>query len=328
MSKLFAHLTDTDIVHVLAFIGGFVDAAGYIKIRGVFTSSITGNLVVACASVTSLSGVICRSCVSIAFAAGAGFSAMLALKLRLAHSFSLQDLAIVLFTLELLMLVITWVVGHYLDRMIMESLSLDEWPVVLLGCFMGASMGFHNVAAKESITGCPPTTVMTSTLINVSSGLSNSLGLFIASCGLMRLTPPNGLNGSYLRLSKEQKCGLGAISYETFQKTLILMKPLISFLIGALIGAVTMEHGSFHSLAIPIVALCGILSEIVMKIHGTETVVVDKKSNQQMTYTLLLSGTNVTIKSEPYVAEIIPKIDEIPDKTETSLSTDNNAKSV
>jgi uncharacterized membrane protein YoaK (UPF0700 family) len=57
-SKVFAHLADTDVVHLLAFIGGFIDAAGYIKIKGVFTSSITGNLVVACASVSQQSGVI------------------------------------------------------------------------------------------------------------------------------------------------------------------------------------------------------------------------------------------------------------------------------
>jgi uncharacterized membrane protein YoaK (UPF0700 family) len=331
MSKIFAHVADTDIIHVLAFVGGFVDAAGYIKIRGVFTSSITGNLVVACASVTSLSGVICRSCVSIAFAAGAGFSAMLALKLRLAHSFSLPYLALVLFSLEIVMLAITWAVGHYLDQRIIDSNNLDEWPVVLLGCFMGASMGFHNVAAKESITGCPPTTVMTSTLINVSSGLSNSLGLFISSCGLMRLTPPNGLNGSYKRLTKEEKSILFAVGSEMFFKTVVLIKPLISFLVGALIGAVTMEHGSFHCLAIPIAALCGVLSEIFAKIYTAEKVVSTKNPEQQMTYLLSISGTNVVIKSEPFVPENIMKVDEIPDKTVktvTSQSTDNNAKSV
>ena len=64
------------------------------------------------------------------------------------------------------MLVISWAVGIRLDDAITNSLNLDEWPVVLLGCFLGAAMGFHNVAAKESITGCPPTRNDNNGLIN------------------------------------------------------------------------------------------------------------------------------------------------------------------
>lgn len=301
MSKIFQHFADTDVVHLLAFVGGFVDAAGYIKIRGVFTSSITGNLVVACASVTSLNGVICRSCVSIAFAVGAGVSAMLGLKLRLAHLMSVRCLSITLFSLEVGMLVITWAVGHYLDDSIINSISLDEWPVVLVGCLLGASMGFHNVAAKESLVGCPPTTVMTSTLINVASGLANTLGLLMASIGMFRLTPPNGLSGSYLPLTTLEKSALKSNASEGLSKTLPLLKPLICFLIGAIIGAVTMEYGSFHSLAIPIFALLVIQAEVVMKIYYEEkpdpAVCVEK---QQMVYSLGFTGTNVILKSEVY----------------------------
>lgn len=301
MSKIFQHLKDTDVIHMLAFIGGFVDSAGYIKIRGVFTSSITGNLVVACASVSSLNGVICRSCVSIAFAAGAGVSAMLALKLRLAHLISVRHLSIILFTLEVVMLAITWAVGHYLDDSIIDSLSLDEWPVVLVGCFMGAAMGFHNVAAKETLVGCPPTTVMTSTLINVASGLANTLGLMMASIGIFRLTPPNGLKGAYLSLTTSEKSALRANASEGLSKTLPLIKPLISFLIGAIIGAVTMKFGSFHCLAIPIFALLVIQAEVVMKIYyeTKPDPVVDAKE-QQMVYSLGFAGTNVILKSEEY----------------------------
>jgi uncharacterized membrane protein YoaK (UPF0700 family) len=301
MSKIFQHLADTDVIHMLAFVGGFVDAAGYIKIRGVFTSSITGNLVVACASVSSLNGVICRSCVSIAFAAGAGVSAMLALKLRLAHSISVKNLSIVLFTLEVVMLAATWAVGHYLDDAIIDSISLDEWPVVLVGCLMGAAMGFHNVAAKESLVGCPPTTVMTSTLINVASGLANTLGLLMASIGMCRLTPPNGLNGTYLPLTAVEKGAIQSNASEGLRKTLPLIKPLISFLIGAIIGAVTMKYGSFHCLAIPIFALLVIQAEVIMKIHyedKPETKAVVKE--QQMVYSLGFTGTNVILKSEVY----------------------------
>ena len=46
------------------------------------------------------------------------------------------------------------------DDLISSSKNLDNWYVVLVGSLMGASMGFHNVAAKESVTNCPPTTVI------------------------------------------------------------------------------------------------------------------------------------------------------------------------
>jgi hypothetical protein len=45
------------------------------------------------------------------------------------------------------------------DETISSSKQIDDWPVVLVGSIMGVSMGFQNVAAKESIKNCPPTTV-------------------------------------------------------------------------------------------------------------------------------------------------------------------------
>lgn len=245
--------------------GGFVDAAGYVKIKGVFTSSITGNLVVACASVTSLQGVICRACVSIAFAAAAGVSATLAQNLKLAKLFSLPSLSLVLFSLEIGTLVATWAVGVRLDSLISASIDLDDWYVVLVGCMLGASMGFHNVAAKESIAGCPPTTVMTSTLINISCTGANTLGFLLASFNIMRLTPPNGPKGTYLPLTKEEKDDFFSKANAEFLKFLPFFRPMIVFLIGAVIGAVTMKYGQFYCLAIPIFALLVIFSSIIVK---------------------------------------------------------------
>ena len=91
---VFAHLSDAAVVHLLAFVGGYIDAAGYLKIKGVFTSSITGNLVVACASVSSLKGVICRSCVCVAFTAAGCVSSLISMKLRLAYGIHQRHLTI------------------------------------------------------------------------------------------------------------------------------------------------------------------------------------------------------------------------------------------
>mmetsp|Transcript_34545 Transcript_34545/g.32929 ORF Transcript_34545/g.32929 Transcript_34545/m.32929 type:complete len:266 (-) Transcript_34545:29-826(-) len=237
-SKLFAHCADFDVVLVLAFIGGFVDAAGFIKITGVFTSSITGNLVVACASVNTLEGVICRACVSIAFAAAAGVSATITQNLKLARLFTLPYLSLVLFSLEISMLVATWAVGVHLNDRINASIDLDDWFVVLVGSMLGASMGFHNVAAKESITGCPPTTVMTSTLINISCSGANTLGFILASFNIMRLTPPTGPKGTYLPLTTEESHAFSLKAYAEFQKFIPLIRKSFIFWTRCLIALI------------------------------------------------------------------------------------------
>ena len=104
-------LTDTYTTHILAFGGGYVDAAGYVKLQGVFTSSITGNLVVACSSVSSLTGVICRSCVCIAFTLAGALAAAFAMKTKLSKSLSPSSISILLFLFEALALVGVWIFG-------------------------------------------------------------------------------------------------------------------------------------------------------------------------------------------------------------------------
>lgn len=249
------------------FKGGFIDASGYVKVTGVFTSSITGNLVVACAPVSS-KGVLCRACVSIAFAAAAVVAAMLALNFKLVHVISLPYLALILFSLEFCMLATTWAVGLYLDDLISVSTNLDDWYVILVGCMMAVSMGFHNVAAKESIMGCPSTTVMTSTLINASCSLAKTLGLLTAYFNIIRLTPPNGPNRTYLPLIKEEKDSIGLKIYDEFLQSFPYMGPLISFLIGAIIGGISMKHGTFNCFIIPLVLLLIILGSVILKIYN------------------------------------------------------------
>lgn len=107
----FYYLSDSNVTKILAFIGGFVDAAGYLKLQGVFTSSITGNLVVACASVSSLTGVICRSSVCIAFTLAGGLLSLLAIELKLSFHCSQGTISMVLFCFEALTLIIVWIIG-------------------------------------------------------------------------------------------------------------------------------------------------------------------------------------------------------------------------
>jgi F0F1-type ATP synthase assembly protein I len=200
------------------------------------------------------------------------------------------------------MLVATWAVGVHLNDLINASIDLDDWFVVLVGSMLGASMGFHNVAAKESITGCPPTTVMTSTLVNIACAGANTLGFILASFNIMRLTPPTGPKGTYLPLTIEESHALSLKAYAEFQKFIPLIRPIVSFLIGAVIGAVTMKYAEFYCLVIPIFFLLVILSSIIMKIFDqpeTDNNVVSDKQKQEM-----LSSPSVF---DTKLSDLIPK---------------------
>ena len=241
-SKLFKYFTDEAVVLCLAFIGGFVDAAGYIKLFNLFTSSITGNLVVACASLYHPEGVFCRFCVSLCFAGGGGILTTLAVQLKVVQEMDPRKVSMILFICEALILVACWIVGHIYNDEI-ENGSLNTGIVILVGSIMGFSMGVHNAAAKETIANCPSTTVMTMTLVSLSSAASNTLNLFLAKHNLLTMHPKSQTAASY---KIEEKYN------DHYSKLMIAVKPLITFLIGALAGASTMHEMDFHCLFIPV----------------------------------------------------------------------------
>jgi hypothetical protein len=236
----------------------------------VFTSSITGNLVAACA--VSSKGILCRICVTISFTGSALIIAMLSLKLKLAHVMSLPYLALLLFALEFSMLITIWAIGFYLDDLISVSKNINDWRVILVGCLMGTAMGFHNVAAKESITGCPSTTVMTSTLVNASCSLAKILGLLTAYFNIVKLTPPNGPSGTYLPFTKAEKDHIGMQIYDEFLNSLPFIGPLFFFLIGAVIGGSAMRSISFNCFKIPSLLIIIICGSILLKIYNDQDI--------------------------------------------------------
>ena len=270
--RFFALLGDMDVVHLLAFVGGFVDTAGYLRLLGVFTSSITGNLVVATASVASLRGVVCRSSVCVVFFASGGLAAAMSLRLRLAHGVSQREACALLFGLEIALIIASWALGIRYDSELLANVDIDYPVNVLIACLLGASMGFHNVAAKEAIANCPPTTVMTSTMINVAQNLSNTIEYGLAKRALLRLQPraegaTRCLPCCTVALSAEQTKALTAKFDDAAAKFLSSAKPLVAFIVGCIIGAATVDKGSWHCLAIPVAAVCTIVGDVMLQNH-------------------------------------------------------------
>ena len=238
-----------------------------IKIEGVFVSSITGNLVVACASISYSHGLTCRCLVTLAFAVTAFCSSFLALKLIWAYKYRKKPLAIILFSIEVALFISAWIAGTEYEELFQDPVvDLNSWKVILVGSLMGEAMGSHNSAAKECIPNCPATTVMTTTLVNLSSGLSNIVAQSLATIPCLRLMPPNGPNGSYLPLTTTERETHQRLLTESYTKFVVLAKPFISFLIGSVIGAVAMLHISFHCLVIPIFILLTVIGDIQLLI--------------------------------------------------------------
>lgn len=190
MSKaktIFSHIGEEYAVCSMAFIGGFVDAVGFVKLHHLFTSSITGNLVVAVASVETNAGALCRVIVSLSFFVAAALAYTFALRLKCVYELTLPSLSISMLTCEIMGLAVTLLTWAFLHHGVHDAGTANNFNIILVGSLLSGSMGIHNVAAKESIANCPATTVMTTTMIIVSGHLSNTVNFWFAKRGWLNL---------------------------------------------------------------------------------------------------------------------------------------------
>jgi uncharacterized membrane protein YoaK (UPF0700 family) len=126
-SKLFRFLDDSAAVYLLAFVGGFVDAAGYMKLDELFTSSITGNIVVACLSIFHSYGVLCRALVTIFFAVGGALGVAIS-EIMQRKSYDKRTIAASLFTASSVVIFLTFAVGQsYAEQF--HQFNLESYEV-------------------------------------------------------------------------------------------------------------------------------------------------------------------------------------------------------
>lgn len=294
MTDYFKHIDDASGVLTLAFVGGFIDAAGYLVFQGVFTSSITGNLVVAAASVSSTKGVLIRSLVCLTFTLASLFSTMLSIRLRVSHAVTQRYLSIILLSIELIFLLAVGIFGYIFQNNINDSDSLNDFYVVLGACLMGASMGAQNVVVKETWSSFPATTVMTSTLVNFGSNSAYSICNFImkrsAESDVKRLIKyksnrSNSWNmGSLLSGVQVTEAELDANikdydkKYKDYlNKTYLNAKPIIVFVLGAVAGAASINSISFICIAVPVALVLFLMIEIYWKLKELEATALAKK---------------------------------------------------
>lgn len=259
MSLYFA-LHDDMAISIMAFIGGFVDAAGYIQLEGVFTSSITGNLVVACASIYNTYGVLCRALVTIFFFVGTCFATAISLRIKTVHQFSPSSIALSLFGFEIAVVLIATIVGITYNDDIVSAASLSDFHTILMGSMLGFSMGVHNAVGKECIPNCPSLTVITMTIVTTAQTFTQSVTYMLAKYSLITFSPKpvESTDEAYKR-------SMIAKFDQSRDKLNAAGNPLISFLVGSLIGAVTMKNFNFYCLIVVLFFLSIIFVDILIK---------------------------------------------------------------
>lgn len=212
-----AHPTTT--ATALAFTAGFVDTLGFILLGGVFTAHVTGNFVLIGATLaTSPEGVVAKLSTLPAFFAAVVVVTAIAASIPKASSSRALALILGLEALFLAAFLALGIAGQ-------PFVDLDG-PLTILTAMTGAvAMGLQNAAARLHLPQLPPSTMMT--------GNVTQIGIDIADI-IFRRTPSEGQAQVRTRLAR-MSC------------------TVLSFAIGALLGALAAIKIGFLGMALPVV---------------------------------------------------------------------------
>jgi uncharacterized membrane protein YoaK (UPF0700 family) len=212
-----AQAKDRFIGIALGFVAGFVDAAGFIALSGLFTAHVTGNFVLIGAElVSSGSGVLAKLLALPAFVVAVAATRLIALALERRGHASFPWL----FVLQAVLLSAFCATG-----LLWTPLgSPDGARAIGVGMLGVAAMGIQNAIARLSLSHLPATTVMT---VNVTQAVLDGVDI-------LRRAPEIG--PARIRLGR--------------------MGPaILAFAVGALAGAFGIAFVSFWCLLLPILIL-------------------------------------------------------------------------
>lgn len=213
-------------------------------LQGVFTSSITGNLVVAVTSVSTgtFEGLTIRSFVLFGYFLGAALSSLVSFFLTLSRESRFKMItSLSLLSIEVTLVLFAIIFGLMFEETISRAdTSKDNWRVVLIAFILAMSMGCQNILGRESVHDCPNTTVMTAALV----------GLAYEGAAAFLLCVEN-FTSVIPRHETDMACRITGRHFQI----------ILTFVIGAISGAFAMVHLSFWSLFIPfaLILLVGIL---------------------------------------------------------------------
>lgn len=248
-SKTQVWLLDEDCHNMFAFIGGFVDSGGYVKLAQLFTSSITGNLVAATASIYSVYGVVARAFVAIFFALGSFLTGVMIMKLKIQREWSPKAILRLFLVLEASILFLGLAFGYIFRNSIDDDEALNSPELIVCATTLSFAMGLQSAAVKELFPECPSTTVITMLIVTFSTQAAGASTYAVASAGWTDLQP----------VSKERpatyESDIRGKRDSSVTKFLSTSRQLVSFLVGGVVGASLVFSIDFAAFFVPILLL-------------------------------------------------------------------------
>jgi uncharacterized membrane protein YoaK (UPF0700 family) len=148
--------------------GGYADTSGFLALKGLFTSHVTGNFVtLGAALVYGSSGALAKALALPVFCLAVLVSRLFALRLKAAGQPALRRLLEVQVLLLILAAVLAAWLGPFGDP--------DAGPGLLLGMVLVAAMAVQNAAHRAHLAHTPPSTVMTGSTTQVMLDLGDML---------------------------------------------------------------------------------------------------------------------------------------------------------
>ncbi|MCJ2128247.1 YoaK family protein [Methylobacterium sp. E-045] len=217
----------------LAFVAGFVDAAAFIALTGLFTAHVTGNFVLIGAElVASSTGVLAKLLALPVFMGAVAGARILGLLLERRAADPLPWLLAVEAAL---------LAGFGLCGTVVSPLDApDGAPALAVGMLAVAAMGVQNAIGRLSLGHLAPTTVMT---VSVSQAVIDATDLALGTAG-----NPAQTRARFLRV----------------------LPAIVAFAAGALCGAFGIAHLAFACITLPIVVLL-VLTVLVMAPADADT---------------------------------------------------------
>lgn len=235
----------------LTFVGGFIDAVGYIEFFQLFTSSITGNVIVACTALfKDTGGVFARVFVTLSFAVGSFVTSALYIRLRYVLTVDVWTTAMIQFSGEIVVLLMTLAIGVYIQSTPQQYPTLESWQTILVGSLMALSMGAQNSATLSTMQNAPATTVVTTTIVKTSTFGAYLLEYYLMYCGWLNPQPVLSHDVVAERFS------------ENFKKFAVYVSVILSFVAGAVVGAVLVLQIHLWCLWVPIAILLLIVADV------------------------------------------------------------------
>jgi uncharacterized membrane protein YoaK (UPF0700 family) len=205
---------------LLSFNGGYVDAAGFLALQGLFTAHVTGNFVTLGASLAlGTSGALAKLLALPVFCA-----VVMAVRL-LNTALSARDWPPLA---ELLALkTVLLIVGAALAIHFGPFPDVNRAPAVLTGMVLVAAMAIQNAFHRIHLSSAPPSTLMTGTTTQVMIDLADRI-----------YAPPGteGQAGARLRhmsinlLVFAIGCGIAALLYSRIGMKCFLVPPIVGVL--------------------------------------------------------------------------------------------------